>query len=255
MTNSSESPASHPVNPDSTKQLYKWREYIERYDKIILYSMYWLLVVPLIIRAIYVDNLLDVEMGAKFFGAKEVVLNDAIIYFFIVLLLYISFSGKKHRVFALMGRVLAILLLLIYFVDCMVIINFNTHLTLQDSLKYTSYSLKYIQQISSGEGILLLFLALVVMVIVILNILSRRTIRTQKSHLAIIALLVSLLSLSFLKSDQSYIHSWAYRNIFQYNTTILSQTADYSDEFVQSLKGSDIEKCICLLYTSPSPRD
>ena len=65
---------------------------------------------PLVIRAVCVDDHLYRFTGTRFFGAGQVLANDALIYVFILGVFYLSFLSKVPRGVSVFLRALGFLM-------------------------------------------------------------------------------------------------------------------------------------------------
>jgi len=204
-----------------------------------------ILIAPLMLKMMYVDNLIYRFMGTRLLGATQVFANDAIIYSIFMLLFYLSYLRKITHIASIILRGLAFLVLSLYVVDCLVITNFNTHLVITDAIKFASYSLKYIQQIYNGKGFLLLIITIVTVAFVVPFAFSKYNIKNNIIHVCYIVVILSLFFISYLSaaSNDKYVHSWAYKNVIDYNLTVLSEAKEYSDEFVDNFNFEQKENC------------
>jgi phosphoglycerol transferase MdoB-like AlkP superfamily enzyme len=211
--------------------------------KIVILLM--IVITPLALKMTYVDDFLYWYTGTRLFGAMQVFLNDAIIYSTVMLLFYLSYLSRIPYVASIILRALAFLMLSLYVVDLYVITNFNTHLVITDAIKFSSYSLKYIQQIYHGKGFILLTIMIVGVGFVASFIFSKYKYKNNSIHRYAIVMILSLyfIFLFAAAGNSKYVHSWVYKNVIDYNLMVLSEAKKYSDEFVSDFSFEEKEYC------------
>jgi hypothetical protein len=101
-----------------------------------------LLVIPLLLKGLYVDSFIYHYTATRLLGFAQVLANDAMLYCGLILLLYLSFLPQVNRLFTALLRLAAFILFAVYIIDYIVIVNFNTHLSVGDAVKYAGYSYK-----------------------------------------------------------------------------------------------------------------
>jgi arylsulfatase A-like enzyme len=190
------------------------------------------LAAPLVVKAVYIDFNIHMFTGTRFFGAAHVFANDAIIYAVILALFYLSFLSKTPRAAAIPIRVLAFLVYALYAIDGVVLVSFNTHLTISDALNYAWYAPQYIAQISRKRDVLLIITAIPVAVLSAWITFTRYTLRDRAQHVAVALSVAGLLLASMFTGNQRYAHAWKYKNVIAYNMEIRSESRGYSDAFV-----------------------
>lgn len=206
-----------------------------------------LLLLPLLLKACYVDSFIDHYTGTRFLGFLQVLAHDGLIYSGLLLLIYVSFLEKIHRLIAGILRLTALALLTVYSIDYIIIVNFNTHLTLGDALKYTDYAFKYIQQIYHLNTATLSAISLLLASPIVFFLFNKfKPIDNHYKRLCL-TLIFSLPLISGFTDNNQYIHGWIYKNVIDYNLTILSESAPYSQAFMQSINAGDALNC----QTSP----
>ncbi len=211
-------------------------------NKCIINIFYILLLgAPLILKAVHVDNFIFLNTGTRWFGATQVLINDSIIYFSLLVLLYLSFLTIFSRFLSIMLRVLAFLVFCLYFLDYIIIANFNTHLIFIDVIKYFSYSFKYFQQIYGLYFVLIV--GLIILVLTAIFVFTNYKIKNKILHVLIVMMILSLLLTSCLNNHSKYVHSWIYKNVLNYNLTVLSETKEYSKEFIDAFNFEDKKYC------------
>ncbi len=202
-----------------------------------------LLITPLLLKALYVDNFIYHFTTTRFLGFAQVLANDAVIYWGLLLLLYVSALPQTNRPSTVFLRLSAFVVFAVYVIDYAVIVNFNTHLVVGDAVKYAGYSYQYFQQIYrlNDAGILLIITA--ILVPVLLFTLSRyKTTRLNGRKLPMLALAALPFSTQFA-DKQKYIHSWIYQNVIGYNLTILSESSPYSPQFLKAFSNKEEAYC------------
>jgi hypothetical protein len=202
-----------------------------------------LLAIPLFLKGLYVDSFIYHYTATRLLGFGQVLANDAILYCGLISLLYLSFLPQVNRLFSALLRLSAFILFAVYVIDYIVIVNFNTHLAVGDVLKYAGYSYKYIQQIYGLNTLGISLIIAVTLAPAILFSFSKYKItglHYQKLPLFIIA---GLPLASGFSNNQKYAHSWIYKNIIDYNLTILSESSAYSDKFVNSFNFKEESHC------------
>jgi lipoteichoic acid synthase len=202
-----------------------------------------LLAIPLLLKGLYVDSFIYHYTATRLLGFAQVLANDAMLYCGLIVLLYLSFLPQVNRLFTALFRLAAFIIFAVYIIDYIVIVNFNTHLSVGDAIKYAGYSYKYIQQIYGLNNIGISFILAVILIPVIVFSFSKSKIsglHYQKLPLFIIA---GLPLASGFSDNQKYAHSWIYKNIVDYNLTILSESSAYSDNFLNSFSFKEESHC------------
>lgn len=207
---------------------------------------------PLLLKGIYVDDFIFHYSNTRLLGLSRVLANDAVVYAGLIGLLYLSYLAGVPLLIAAGLRVLALIMFTAYCVDYYVIANFNSHLTLHDSIKYIGYARDYLQQSHELSDFSLWFIAGLLLLLVLAFAFSRYKIADWRQH-KLRLLTVALLPLvsGFTDNDQ-YVHAWIYRNVFDYNLTILSESAVYSEAFVKRLQPDLTEHCQAVVPRKPN---
>ncbi|NOV30588.1 LTA synthase family protein [Methylomonas sp. ZR1] len=207
-------------------------------------TVLWLiLVAPLLLKGWYVDNFIYHYTGTRFLGFTQVLCNDALIYGGIFILLYFSFLPTIMRGLAAILRLAALLLFALYIIDYAIIVNFNTHLALGDAIKYSDYSYKYIQQIYGLSDFGMLGLsALVLAVPLYFSWVRFKSINPYFKKWPICLILGLPLAAAFADNEK-YAHAWIYKNVIDYNLTILSEAAQYSAAYVDNFSFQEPINC------------
>ncbi|MCQ8119187.1 LTA synthase family protein [Methylomonas rosea] len=205
----------------------------------------WLLILvaPLLLKGWYVDNFIYHYTGTRLLGFTQVLFNDAVIYGGILILLYLSLLPTMMRWLAALLRLAALLLFAVYIIDYAIIVNFNTHLALGDAIKYADYSYKYIQQIYglSDFGVLALTV-LVLAVPLYFSWVRFKSINPYVKKWPIFLILGLPLAAAFADNEK-YAHAWIYKNVIDYNLTILSEAAPYSTAYVDAFSFQEHINC------------
>ena len=206
---------------------------------------------PLLWKGWYVDEFIFHYTATRWLGFIHVLTNDALVFALLLLLLYPSYWPSIPFGFAVIMRLLGLLIYLVYVIDLAVIVNFNTHLVLGDALKYADYAWKYVQQIYDLSTETATVLAMLFAITLSLFIFSRYTIKTPPRPL-LLGMMVGLPLLSGFTDNDQYVHAWIYRNVFDYNLTIASEAAPYSQSLIERVPAKDPEICT---ITRPKPKD
>lgn len=201
------------------------------------------LLAPLLLKAWYVDEFIFHYTNTRLLGLSQVLANDAVVYSGLICLLFLSYLPPVWRWLAACLRLMALLVLVIYFIDYYVIVNFNTHLTLGDTVKYIGYAKSYLEQIYQLGSIGLLLIACLLLAAILLFTFSRYKIVDWRRHKLPMSLVASLSLVSGLTDNDQYAHAWIYRNVFDYNLTIWSESAAYSDDFVRRFQFRETPFC------------
>lgn len=199
-----------------------------------------LLLTPLLLKGWYVDQFIFSYTGTRLLGFVQVLVNDAALYCGIMLLLYISFLSNVHRAFSALLRLIAFIVFIAYIVDYFVIVNFNTHLALNDAVKYAAYSYKYLQQIYGITGLVLM--ALLLALPVYFSWARFSVIQPFHPKWPIFIVLIMPLAAAFADNEK-YAHAWIYKNVIDYNLTIFSEAAAYTKQFSNDLNFREAYYC------------
>ncbi|NJA06062.1 LTA synthase family protein [Methylococcaceae bacterium WWC4] len=212
----------------------------------------WLLLAaPLALKGLYVDRFIYDYTGTRWLGLGQVIANDAVLFFAILLLGYVSLSPRLPRPAVALLRLTALAIWAVYWIDYAIIVNFNTHLALGDAIKYTDYSLKYIRQIYglSDAGLALLGAALAILPAY--WVLARfPAVATRRKWP--LALICSLPLATAFAENERYAHAWIYKNVIDYNLTILSEASPYSPAFRHALRYRETLSCQTAAPAAPN---
>ena len=212
--------------------------------------LHWVLflllaIAPLIWKMAYLAEVINASTGIDSFGAMQVLLNDAIIYALILLLFYLAGLGWVPYMLSVVCRLLAITVLLAYVADFWVIKNFNSHLVVSDAIKYAPYSLQYAQQIYHENMLGLLLGGVILGALLWMVVLGAYRIGRKRIHATCLISIMGLLLLPVVvgSDGNSYVHSWAYKNVIEHNLTILSEGKRYSQEFIRRFHFEEAALC------------
>ncbi|UCD31012.1 MAG: LTA synthase family protein, partial [Desulfobacterales bacterium] len=208
----------------------------------VLYCAFFI-VLPVQFRAFFVDKYLFYHTSTGAYGAIQSILNDAIIIFGILLLVYLSLVLKRHAIIKYLFRLFAFLIVCVYVADIFIVYNFSTHLIVADVIKYGAYAGKYIYQIY-GIWILMLISLTVLAISLIIFDLDKVVIHHKRRHLAFWSIMLILFIAYCFRDNSRYVHSWIYKNVIDYNLSIRSQSANYSKAFMSNTPIPD-EGVIC----------
>ena len=118
-----------------------------------------------------------------------------------------------------------------------IILNFNTHLTIQDVFNYISYTPQYIIQsfIDFNLGTIVLFISCSYLTISFIIYKWKLKYKLNRHIIIILIAILGIYLLSYIPKDK-YVHSWLYKNFIDYNRTILSESRQYSSQFINQFQ-------------------
>lgn len=202
-----------------------------------------LILTPWLLKGMYVDDFIYHYTATRGLGFGQVLVNDAVFYAALLCLLYVSLLPRVNRLFTVGLRIIAIILFVIYLADYIVIVNFNTHLTTGDTLKYAAYASKYIQQVYALNFFSMLLLCAVILFPIIWLALSKYKLGAQKDSKLPLYIFATLPLASGFSAQEKYAHAWIYKNVLDYNLTILSEASPYSTGFVKAFHYQEVSQC------------
>ena len=211
-----------------------------RYPQVFFGLLLLMLAAPLLVRAGHVDLYIQKFTGTRLLGAAQVLANDAVIYAVILGLFYLSFLMKMPRAGAIMLRVLGFAVFGIYAMDVIVLISFNTHITLDDVFDYASYAPNYIMQISRMRDVLIMAFVVPAVVFALWVVLSRHAVIRRVNHRAAILVIAGLLVATMFTNNERYIGAFMYRNFIAYNLEVRSESRPYSEAFLDGFSYEDV---------------
>ncbi len=163
--------------------------------------------------------------------------NDAVI-FSLMLFLYIL-STYKYSILQFVLRFSIVFIFLVYFLDIIILRNFFAHITVQNFFQYLPDAYGFIVDIFitvlTVPEILITIIVLLLFIIFASHFvfISRESDNTER--IVLFSLSIIMLVLFITKGDKQYIHSWIYKNIFEYNLQVNNIDAQYSDDFIKKL--------------------
>ncbi|WP_320035951.1 LTA synthase family protein [Halarcobacter sp.] len=185
--------------------------------------------IPLIIKLFVIVNLFQ---NIKTFIIIQSILHDSLIYLFLVLLTYLSYISK-NIIIKIFLRFLSITIFIIYLIDSLIWVRFATHLTVEDLFKFINYLPNYISQYYNLNIYLIIFI--IAFIITIFYYLFKDISIKKHYHISTI-IIICLFFTSYLSANNNnYIHSWLYKNVFEYNYELLSREKKYTDNFINNL--------------------
>lgn len=211
-----------------------------------------LLLIPLLLKGWYVDQFITEYTAIRGVGFVQVLANDARIYAGLLLLILISLWQKTPHWLAVLFRLFAVIIFAVYIIDYLIITQFNTHLSLGDAIKYTAYAHKYIQQVYDLNGVGLAIIATLILLPVILLVTRKFPAVQFKQQRLSVFMITALPLVGNLSDQQKYAHSWIYKNVLDYNLTILSESAAYSPEFVNRFHYQETPVCSAITAETPN---
>lgn len=200
-----------------------------------------LLLIPFFLRINNINFLIIPNEEIKLYIMLQTLAHDAMIYFIIGILTYLSYFKIKIKSISYFLRFLVSCTLVLYIVDVFVIKNFITHININDLSKYMSYIPIYIQQ--EYEFNFLYFL-LVLIFCAIIFMFIKIQIKLLKNHHFFFGIFILILSIINSFSDDKYAHSWVYKNFIEYNIDLREQSKKYSDDLRKNLRIDDKIKCV-----------
>ena len=213
--------------------------------KNIPFIKYFIIVVlffaPLISKAIYVENFIYLATGNQYIGAFQVIINDLSIYLVLFLSIYISFIKLLPLTISIFIRIIAILLFFTYISDHLIILNFNTRLTIPYVFKYISYAPKYILQTFISFDLRTIVLFISCSYLTISFIIYKWKLKYKLiNHVIIISVIIICINLlSYIPKDK-YVYSYLYKNFIEYNRTILSEKKLDLDDIIDNIPNNAI---------------
>lgn len=196
---------------------------------------------PLLWRARFVDLFVYLHTGTPFYAGLQSLAHDAIIYFLLIAITYVSLLPRMPRTAAILLRLGVVAFFAIYVADIVILSSFATHLTWPDLQKYYLYAPQYIGQVYGWMALPLILAALwgsgrFVM--------AKGPIRSRAAHITIIGLLALSLGVSCFGRRGEYVHSWLYKNVLQYNRAIATESREYSPQFIQQFSYRERLHCV-----------
>lgn len=213
-------------------------------DEIVNKIKLMLLISPLVLKGVYVDSLIHHYTGTRLLGFCQVLVNDAMFYCLMSALLYLSFWPRINRLFSALLRLAVFVLYIVYVVDYLILVNFNTHLAVGDVIKYADYAYRYIQQIYGLNDIVLAFIVVSILTPLSIFAVKKRELGSLRKRRRVLLMLASMPLASGFADNQKYAHSWMYQNVIDYNLTILSEASAYSGEFLQTFNFDEPKSCL-----------
>ncbi|OAI27056.1 LTA synthase family protein [Methylomonas koyamae] len=202
------------------------------------------LLAPLLLKGLFVDSFIYEYTGTPWLGWARVLANDAVVYAALLALLYLScWPGMRRPISALL-RLSALALFTVYWIDYLVIANFDTHLALGDAIKYAGYSHKYLQQIYGLPDWALWAIALPVLAAIAALVSLPYRLPAERSRILPLFAIAGLPLISGFTDNDVYAHAWIYKNVFDYNLTIRSEASAYSPAFIRDFRHEEAQTCL-----------
>lgn len=192
-----------------------------------------MLLIPILMKM----YMMYTSFNSEFVSIFQILAHDSIIIFFILLFTYISYT-LKNKFVSILLRFISLIIYLIYLADFLVLKFFATHITVNDVLKFFDYIPTYINQEFKVSFLVIIFIFSFV-IIIFLYLIRNYSVNSKKSHTLIVCSLLFLFISNTYANNGSYIHSWIYKNVIEYNIEIQSQSKDYSDDFINNFKYKD----------------
>ncbi len=186
------------------------------------------LLVPIVMKLYNAYSSFNTEYISLF----QIFAHDSIIIFMIILLTYISYI-LTIKIISIVLRIIALIIYLIYLIDYLILNFFATHLTIHDFIKFIDYVPIYISQEFKFDFLTLVLISSFVIIILLFSI-KDFSINKKRYHFLTIGSLVFLFTINLFATNGSYIHSWIYKNVIEYNIEIQSQSRDYTTKFIDN---------------------
>lgn len=217
-----------------------------------------LLYTPLILKALYVEKFIykrSMQLGV---GSAQVFARDAMIYLVLTALFTLSFTAPRlGRWSRLSFRAFWSLGLIVYAADVLVIKMFNTHIVLNDVMKYLSYTPQYLAELSQASVVGSALSALLILALLgglLFTLVAIESRQSPRLRLVALTFCISALSLKLSVAESHYVHSWIYQDLISYNRVVYSESVDYSDTFKREL-GSTLshDEIACQAHKARTP--
>lgn len=190
-----------------------------------------LLIIPLIFKLLIIFYVFE---NIKDFAVYQAFAHDAIIIFIIASITYISYFFKT-KVVSLSLRIIALSIYILYLIDIIVWFFYATHLTISDFYKFIDYMPKFVEQ-NINLNFFSIVLILFTLLLSIRFIIHQEVIKTKSTHFVTISILSTLLFVNLNADNKFYMHSWIYKNFFEYNLEVQSQSRKYSVDFTEEVQ-------------------
>lgn len=204
-------------------------------------------------KVLWVDRFIGKLTGSYYYGGYRALANDAPILLSLVGLFYLSILSRVPRIVSVIFRLIFVFGFALYTIDLYVLKSFSTHLTLDDALKYSSYSLKYLQQNLGGlfyAAVPLVIAGLFALYLFITRRLEPLKPAAQWGFMLSFAVLVGL-AIQGQRYNENYIHSWIYANVIDYNLSILPEKREYSTAFKEKIAFQERYQCVAAQSDKP----
>lgn len=212
-------------------------------SKLIGFLLLEILLIPVLFKLLIINFFFINHEESLFYRIFQTLAHDSIIYFLIILFIYISYLKFIKYYMAIVLRLFALVIFLLYIIDLFVLNSFATHLILGDIIKYITYAPKYIQQLYS-LNILIILASLIAIVLILIFIFKNYQIQNKRSHYTYLTSIVLCFTLFLFADNGRYIHSWLYKNFIEYNYDIIEQSNKYSNDFKKNLSVNHNQQCI-----------
>ena len=202
----------------------------------VIFVTWIIIMIPLLLRSLHVNTYVFDLTGAEFHGAPQVLAHDAPIYAFIFIMFYLSFLLKTPTYASILLRLAGFSVLYFYMTDVFIITQFNTHLVLDDAVKYGGDGYLYMLKLYN-------FFLLIPLALTLLIIASPHKLKGKAIHcFSLLVIAISLGGAGF-REKENYVHSWLYSNVIDYNLSIISASKPYSAKFASKPPVIPVESC------------
>ena len=206
---------------------------------------------PLFLRGYVVNKWVIYESSQHGVGLVQVFRHDVLILFLSFLLLFYSFSFSAKRFIAIVCRIIAHIIMLVYSVDVVVFVFFNTRLVMSDVIKYWAYTLDFLRNDFEWFVFILIGFVLIAYSYLYYFIFLRLTFTNKYIRYVCMSVLVLLL-LPLALPNVSYTHSWVYKNFVEYNITALAGSRQYTTSFMSSFNIAEDDTCDSVPNVKPN---
>ena len=198
------------------------------------------LVIVAFVKAFVIHGHLQRIAGEGDFFFWYSIRHDSILFAILLLVWFIHDAFLKNRAARVIVRLVFLSIVFFYLLDIVILLNFNTHLFLNDLFKYMAGAPGVVANLfwnfSSGWALVgfVLFLAFLGGFLYLFLRYDHHTTGFFRKILLVFMFLC--FGISLLPHDREYVHSWVYENFLEYNVSIWSQNIGYSEGFKKTFK-------------------
>lgn len=206
-----------------------------------------LLCIVLVGKAFFINTKFILDDSSFYYRIFQSLSHDSLVFFFIFLLLYLSYLKFIPYLLGFVFRSLSLFLIILYLADIYILINFATHLVFNDIVKYLSYAPQYIEHLYTLDTLILscIFLTL----IICMNFLIKRN---EPSHVMYPIFILTFFIINQFAPSNRFIHSWLNKDYLTYNYEVLDQSREYSKQLKNALRDNESFMCENSLSQTPN---